>query len=127
VAHPLTLRSKKCCNDFELSAMYMAMFSLDDKTSTAKGDHVCQQHIGGSLCPGTALYRRVHSVIDHVGKKTMHPDGIDASLYSSFVPATTKKKHSWSNVTTSQLTAALCLAADCCKDHTGIPPKLINA
>jgi len=33
----------------------------------------------------------------------------------------------WANVTTSQLTAALCLAADRCKDRTGIPPKLINA
>jgi len=57
----------------------------------------------------------------------MHPDGINAPLYSYFVPSTAKKKHSWANVTTSQLTAALRLATGRCKDCTGIPPKLINA
>jgi len=69
----------------------------------------------------------VYSLIDHVGKKTMHPAGINAPLYSYFVPATAKKKHSWSNVTTSQLTEALRLAVALCQDRTGIPPKLINA
>jgi len=62
-----------------------------------------------------------------MGKKTMHPDGINAPLHSYFAPATDKKKHSWSNVTTSQLTVALCQAADRCKDCTDIPPKLIKA
>ena len=57
----------------------------------------------------------------------MHPKGINAPLYSYFVPATAKKKHSWADVTTSQLTAALRLAAEGCQDRTGIPPKLINA
>jgi len=57
----------------------------------------------------------------------MHPEGINAPLYSYFVPATAKKKHSWADVTTGQLTAALRLAAERCQDRTGIPPKLINA
>jgi len=100
-AHLLTPRCKRRCNDFELSTMHMAMLSFDDQKSTAKGDRVCQQYIGGALCPGKALYDRVHLLIDHVGKKTMHPEGIDAPLYSYFVPATAKKKASWSNVTTS--------------------------
>jgi len=126
-AHQLTPRSKRKRNDFELSTMYMAMLSFDDQKSAARGDRVCQQYIGGALCPGKALYDRVYSLIDHVGKKTMHPQGINAPLYSYFVPATAKKKHSWADVTTSQLTKALRLAADLCKDETGIPPKLINA
>jgi len=127
VAHLLTPRCKRRCNDFELSTMYMAMLSFDDQKSTAKGDRVCQQYIGGTLCPSKAVCDRVYLLIDHVGKKTLHPEGINAPLYSYFVPATAKKKHSWSNVITSQLTAALRLAADGCKDRTGIPPKLINA
>jgi len=126
-AHQLTPRSKRRRNDFELSTMYMAMFSFDDQKSAAQGDRVCQQYIGGALCPGRALYDRVYSLIDHIGKPTMHPQGINAPLYSYFVPATAKKKHSWADVTNSQLTAALRFAADLCKDHTGIPPKLINA
>jgi len=101
--------------------------SFDDQKNAARGDRVCQQYIGGELCPGTALCNRVYSLIDHVGKKTMHPQGINAPLYSYFVPATAKKKHSWKDVTTSQLTEALRLAVDLCKDRTGIPPKLINA
>jgi len=56
----------------------------------------------------------------------MHPAGINAPLYSYFVPATATKKHSWKDVTTSQLTEALRLAAALCQDCTGIPPKLIN-
>ena len=107
--------------------MHMAMLSFDDQKSAAKGDRVCQQHIGGVLCHGKALCDRVHLLIDHVGKKTMHPEGINAPLCSYFVPATAKKKASWSNVTTSQLTVALRLAGDLCKDRTGNPPKLINA
>jgi len=55
-AHLLNPRCKRRCNDFELSAMCMAMLSFDDQNSTTKGDRVCQQHIGGSLCPDTALY-----------------------------------------------------------------------
>jgi len=126
-AHQLTPHSKRCRNDFELSTMYMAMLSFDDQKSAARGDRVCQQYIGGALCPGRALYDRVYLLIDHVGKPTMHPKGIDTPLYSYFVPAAAKKKHSWADVTTSQLTAALRLAAECCQDRTGIPPKLINA
>jgi len=126
-AHQLTPRSKRKRNDFELSTLHMAMLSFDDQKSTERGDRVCQQYIGGVLCPGKALYDRVYLLIDHVGKSTMHPEGINAPLYSYFVPATAKKKHSWANVTTSQLTGALRLAADLCKDRTGIPPKLINA
>jgi len=57
----------------------------------------------------------------------MQPKGINTPLYSYFVPATAKKKHSWADVTTSQLTTALRLAAERCQDRTGIPPKLINA
>jgi len=126
-AHPLTPRSKRCRNDFELSTMYMAMLSFDDQKSAARGDRVCQQYIGGALCPDRALYDRVYSLIDHVGKPTMHPKGINAPLYSYFVPATAKKKHSWADVTTGQLTAALRLATERCQDRNGIPPKLINA
>jgi len=126
-AHQLTPRRKRCCNDFELSTMYMAMLSFDDQKSAVRGDRVCQQYIGGALCPNRALYDRVYLLIDHVGKPTMHPQGINAPLYSYFVPATDKKKHSWADVTTSQLTTALRLAAERCKDRTGIPPKLINA
>jgi len=107
--------------------MHMAMLSFDDQKSAAKGDRVCQQHIGGVLCHGKALCDRVHLLIDHVGKKTMHPEGINAPLCSYFVPATAKKKASWANATTSQLTAALRLATDSCKDLTGIPPKFTNA
>jgi len=125
-AHQLTPRCNCRCKDFELSTMHMAMLSFDGQKSAAKGDQVCQQHIGGSLCRGTALYHCVYSLKDHLGKKTMHPDSINAPLCSYFVPATAKKKHRWANVTTSQLTAALRLAADHCKDCTGIPPKLIN-
>jgi len=61
------------------------------------------------------------------GEENDAPEGINTPLYSYFVPATAKKKHSWANVTTSQLTAALRLATDRCKEQTGIPPKLINA
>jgi len=122
-AHLLTPCCKRRCNDFELSTMYMAMLSFDDQKRAAKGDRVCQQYIGGALCPGKALYDRVYSLIGHVGKKTMHPKGINAPLYSYFVPATAKKKASWANVTTSQLTAALRLATDLCKARTGIPPN----
>ena len=126
-AHTLTPRSKRCRNDFELSTMNMATLSFDDQKSTAKGDRVCQQYLGGPLCPGTAIYHRVYSLIDHMGKKTMHPEGINAPLYAYFVPATSKKKASWANVTTRQLTIVLRLAAARCQDQTGIPPKLINA
>jgi len=45
----------------------------------------------------------------------------------TFVPATARKKHSWVDITTNQLTKALRLAADLCKDGTGIPPTLVNA
>jgi len=125
-AHLLTPRCQPCCNDFELSTMYMAMLSFNDQKSATKGDRVCQQYIGGTLCPSKALYDRVYLLIDHVGNKTNHPEGINAPLYSYFVPATAKKKASWANITTSQLTAAVRLAADSCKGLTGIPPKLIN-
>jgi len=57
----------------------------------------------------------------------MHPDSIGGQMCSFFVPAAAKKKHSWANVTTSQLTVGLRLAATCCQDRTGIPPKLIDA
>jgi len=57
--HQLTSRCKRRCNDFELSTMNMAMLSFNDQKSAARGDRVCQQYIGGELCPGTALYHRV--------------------------------------------------------------------
>jgi len=61
--HQLTSRCKRRRNDFELSTMNMAMLSFDDQKSAAQGDRVCQQYIGGELCPGTALYNRVYSLI----------------------------------------------------------------
>jgi len=62
--------------------MHMAMLSFDDQKSAARGDRVCQQCIGGALCPGRALYDQVYLLIDHAGKPTMHPQGINAPLYS---------------------------------------------
>jgi len=89
-AHLLTPCSKRRRNDFELSTMYMAMLSFDNQKSAARGDRVCQQYIGGTLCPGRALYDRVYLLIDHIGKPTMHPKGINTPLYSYFVPAPRK-------------------------------------
>jgi len=84
-AHQLTPCRKRRCNDFELSTMCMAMLSFDDQKSAAREDRVCQQYIGGTLCPGRSLYDRVYSLIDHVGKPTMHPKQ-EASTLPHLIP-----------------------------------------
>jgi len=63
----------------------MAMLSFDDQKSAAREDRVCQQYIGGTLCPGRSLYDRVYSLIDHVGKPTMHPKQ-EASTLPHLIP-----------------------------------------
>jgi len=70
-AHLITPRCKRHCVGFELSTMCMAMLSFNDQKSAAKGDRVGQQHIGGPLCPGTALYHQVYLLIDHVGSSSL--------------------------------------------------------
>jgi hypothetical protein len=125
--HDLLPRGKKLCNDWKPESMKMAMLEFNNQKSTARGDKLSHSYRGGKLCPGTALYNRVYALVDHQGKATRHPAGIDAPLHAYFVPAAGRSKARWDDVTTAQLTEALRLAAKRCEHLTGIPPKSINA